>query len=128
MREREQYSLAIVAAEAMYHLWELGYQEGDIDLDRRMQRLKDLSAYSLTHAEIMGQREGVELLALAMFFGATSDPRFHKNQERLSLLSEQTIAYQGRAVAIEQEVGQRTPRAPRRKKASASKPPQPRLF
>jgi hypothetical protein len=32
-------------------------------------RLKDLSAYSLTHAEIMQQREGVELLALGMFFG-----------------------------------------------------------
>ena len=128
MRERERYSLAIVAAEATYHLWELECQEGELDLDRRMQRLKDLSAYSLTHAEIMDRREGVELLALAMFFGATSDPRFHKNQERLSSLSEQTIAYQGRAETIEQEVGQRTARAPRRGKKSGSKPPQPRLF
>ena len=128
MRERERYSLAIVAAEAMYHLWELEYHQGGLNLDRRMQRLKDLSAYSLTHAEIMDRREGVELLALAMFFGATSDPRFHKNQERLSSLSEQTIAYQGRAETIEQEVGQRTARAPRRGKNSGSKPPQPRLF
>ena len=125
---RERYSLATVAAETMYHLWELEYQQGDLDLDGRMLRLKDLSAYSLTHAEIMDQREGVELLALAMFFGATSDPRFHKNQERLSLLSEETIAYQGRAETIKQEVGRRTARAPWREKGRDSKPPQPRLF
>ena len=48
-----------------------------------MRRLKDLTAYSLTHAEIMVQREGVELLALAMFFGAASEPLFHKNQKLL---------------------------------------------
>jgi hypothetical protein len=41
-----------------------------------MRRLKDLSAYSLTHAEIMDQREGVELLALARVFGMSTDPQF----------------------------------------------------
>ena len=54
----------------------------------------------------MEQREGVELLVLAMLFGASTDPRFHRNQKRLSLLSEQTIAYQGDAEVIEQEVAQ----------------------
>ena len=124
MREREQYSLAITAAEATYNLWELENQRGELNLDEMMRRLKDLSAYSLTHAEIMDQREGVELLALAMFFGATSDPEFHKNQERFTLLSEETLAYQGRAETVAQEVAER--------KNQKRKPPaqdlQPRLL
>jgi hypothetical protein len=60
MQERDHYHLAITAAETMCNLWELGYQQGELDLDEMMRRLKDLSAYSLTHAEIMEQREGVE--------------------------------------------------------------------
>jgi len=118
MQEREHYHfhLAITAAETMYNLWELENQQGELDLAGMMRRLKDLSAYSLTHAEIMDQREGVELLALGMFFGATSDPLFHQNQERLPFLSEQTIAYQGRAEIIEQEVAQRKASARRRER------------
>ena len=107
MREREHFGLAITAAETMYHLWELESTEEGLNLDQMMCRLKDLSAYSLTHAEIMYQREGVELLAIAMFFGAGSDSRFHKNQERLSRLTEEAISYQGRAESIEEEVAQR---------------------
>ena len=107
MQEQERFGLAITAAEAMYQLWELENQQEEVDFDGMMTRLKDLSAYSLTHAEIMDQREGVELLALAMFFGATSNPRFHPNQERLSFLSEQTIAYRGRAEIIEREIAER---------------------
>ena len=128
MREREHYSLAIVAAEAMYGLWELEYDRGELDLDGMMHRLKDLSAYSLTHAEIMDQREGVELLALGIFFGATSDPKFHENQERVSLLSEQTIAYQGRAETIEREVARRKASASRQAKDRGAQRLQPRLF
>ena len=128
MREREHYSLATVAAEAMYSLWELEYDQGELDLDRMMQRLQDLSAYSLTHAEILDQREGVELLALGIFFGATSDARFHENQERISLLSEQTVAYQGRAEIVEQEVAQRKSSASRQEKDNRARRLQPRLF
>ena len=132
MPERERYHLAITAAETMYNLWEAEIQQGELDLDRMLRRLKDLSAYSLTHAEIMEQRAGVELLALAMFFGAMSDPLFHQNQERLSSLSEQTIAYQGRAEIVEQEVAQRKSRASRRgkerEKDSGAQSLQPRLF
>ena len=128
MHEREQYALAIVAAEAMYNLWELENQQEELNLERMMRRLKDLSAYSSTHAEIMDQREGVELLALAMFFGATSDPRFYKNQERLSLLSEETFAYLGRAEVIEQEVARRKVTSSRQKKDSCAKSLQPPLF
>ena len=128
MHEREQYSLATVAAEAMYNLWELENQQEELNLGRMMRRLKDLSAYSLTHAEIMDQREGVELLALAMFFGATSDPRFHNNQERLSLLSEETFAYLGRAEVIEQEVARRKVTSSRQKMGSDAKSLQPPLF
>jgi hypothetical protein len=104
MHERERYQLATIAAETMCNLWELSYQQEELNLDQMMRRLKDLSAYSLTHAEIMDQREGVELLALARFFGMSSDPQFQENQERLRLLSEQTMAYQGKAEIIEQEV------------------------
>ena len=107
MHERDQYTLAMTAAETTYHLWELEDQQEGVNLDRMMRRLKDLSAYSLTHAEIMDQREGVELLALATFFGASSDQRFWYNQRRLSDLSEEAIDYQGRAEVIEREVAER---------------------
>ena len=54
----------------MYHLWELGNQEGELNLDGMMRRLKSASASPLTHAEIMDQRKEVELLALATKQGA----------------------------------------------------------
>lgn len=67
-RKQEPFSLAIIAAETMYNLWELDYLQGKApNLDTKMRRLKDLSAYSLTHAEILEQHEGVELFALGMF-------------------------------------------------------------
>ena len=127
-RERHRYELATLASEVMYALLEAGYQQGEHDLDTVMRRLKDLSAYSLLHAEILEQREGVELLALAKLFGATSDPRFHQNQTRLALLSEETVAYQGQAEVIEQEVSAR--KAPRRgqKPRSDAKALQPHLL
>ena len=128
MRERERYSLTIVAVEAMYGLWEPEHDQGELDLDCMMLRLKDLSAYSLTHVEIMDQREGAELLAMGTFFGATSDPRFHQNQERLSLLSEQTLACQGRAETIEQEVARWKARACRQEKDRGAPRLQPRLL
>ena len=124
MQERDHYQLAIIGAETIYNLWELEGQQGELDLDRMVRRLKDLSAYSLTHAEIMDQREGVELLALAMFFGATSDPRFHQNQERLTLLSEETLTYQGRGETIEREIAERE----RQKGKPQGKDLQPRLL
>jgi hypothetical protein len=73
MGERIQYELAINTADVMYALIDAEYQRGERDLDEMMRRLKDLSSYSLTHAGIMDQREGPEMLALAMFFGFTSD-------------------------------------------------------
>ena len=91
----------------MCFLLEAEYQQGERDLDALMRRLKDLSAYSLTHAEIMEQRKGVELLALGKFFGMTSEPGYHQYQERLRLLSEETRPYQGQADTIEGEVAAR---------------------
>jgi len=128
MHERERYHLATIAAETMCHLWELSYQQGELDLDAMMRRMKDLSAYSLTHAEIMDQREGVELLALGRFFGMSSDPQFRRNQERLRLLSEETLAYQGQAETVEQEVARRKTRAPRQEKGTGAELLQPRLL
>lgn len=128
MREREHYHLATIAAETMYHLLELENQQEELDLDEMMRRLKDLSAYSLTHAEIMDQREGVELLALAMFFGMSSGPRFQQNQERLGLLSKETLAYEGQAEVIEQEVALRKTRASFQERNGSARSSQPRLF
>ena len=107
MREREQYDQAIMAAEAMHHLWNLEYEQGGVDIDAKMRRLKDLSAYSLTHAEITSQREVVELYALGMFFGMSSNPQFQGNQERLKLLSKETLTYEGQAEVVEEEIRQR---------------------
>ena len=128
MQEQERYRLANTTAEAMYHLWELEYQQDQIAVDQMMRRLKDLSAYSLTHAEIMDLREGPELLALGMFFGMTSNPTFHRNQERLTQLSQEAIDYPGNAEAVEQQVARRQSRGSGRNRESNSKPMQPRLL
>ena len=128
MGERFRYELAISTAELMYAQLEAEYQQGECDLDAKMRRLKDLSAYSLTHAEIIHQRDGPELLAVAMFFGATSNPRYHKNQERIRLLSEETFAYQGQAEIIEIEVAMRKTKGHQQNKESGTRLSQPRLF
>ena len=128
MGERFHYELTISTAEAMYSLMEVEYNRGERELDTMMRRLKDLSAYSLTHAEIMSQREGPELLALAMFFGATSDSLYHKNQERLALLESETLDYQGLSQVIEEEVVRRKGKRSHRGKDSNAKQSQQRLF
>ncbi len=128
MHERERFNLATMAAEAMYQLWVFECRQREPEPDAMMRRFKDLSAYSLTHAEIMDQREGVELLALAMFFGATSNPGFHQNQKRLALLSEGSIAYPGRAEIVEQQVAQRKAKVSQQGKDTSVRSAQPRLF
>jgi hypothetical protein len=128
-QEQTRYHLANSAAEVMYGLFEAEYQqEGEDYLEVLMRRLKDLSAYSLRHAEIMVQREGVELLALAKFFGMTTDPAFHRNQARLHLLSEEVLTYQGQAEVIEQEVAARNTSSSPPKKDDQREIVQPRLF
>ena len=112
MKEQEHWTLANDFSEMMYLLMEAEYQEGKLDLDDELKRLKDLAAYSLTHAEILTQREGVELLALAKLFGLTTEPRFHQNQERLSLLTQEAFDYQGQAEHIERQVRQRQEQGP----------------
>jgi hypothetical protein len=129
MKEQEPYDLAKIAAETMSQLWELAYQQGELNPDRMMRRLKDLSAYSLTHAEIMEQREGVEMLALGMFFGLTSNPEIRsRNQDRLGLLSEDTLDYQGQAEAIEAEVARRQQGSAQPRQKDDNTPLQPRLL
>ncbi len=128
MGERERYVLANTAAETMYYLWELEDQKEGLDPNTMMCRLKDLSAYALTHAEIMEQREVVELLALGMYFGASSDPAYHKNQERLRSLSEETVAYKGRAEVFEEEVATQKGARKVPKEWDDEEPLQPRLL
>lgn len=132
MGEREPFSLATIAAETIYNLWELEIQQGQvINLDAKMRRLKDLSAYSLTHAEILNQREGIELLALGMFFGASSNPAFLKNQERFQHLSQEAVDYKGQAEHVKQEITLRKKMENRKqgqKKQDDDKPSQLRLL
>lgn len=114
-------------------LIDLDYQEGNREPDVLMRRLKDLSAYSLTHAEILAQREGVELLALGMFFGMSGGDAHRSNQERLRLLSEETLAYRGRSEVVEAEIATRSRAAGKQPKKEAPSddikgPRQPRLL
>ena len=127
MQEQIRYQMALTAAEAMYMLWELGHQEDERDLDAMMRRLKDLSAYSMTHAEILDLKEGVEMLAIAMFFGATSNAQLHKNQERLRQLSPETVVYEGSAQKVERQIQERK-RKPSSSQEDSGNSPQPRLI
>ena len=121
MRERDHYDAADSFSEMMCFLMEDEYQKGEIGLDSKMRRLKDLSAYSLAH-DITHQRDGVELLALAKFFGLTSESRFQKNRKRLNLLAKETIEYQGTAENIEQEIKERQRRTQSRPKPDDQQP------
>ena len=128
MQEQFRNQMALMAAEAMYMLWELGHQEDARDLDAMMRRLKDLSVYSLTHAEILDLKEGVEMLAIAMFFGATSNAQLHKNQERLRQLLPVTVVYEGTAQSVEQQIKARMKKPATPQEDDLDNPAQPRLF
>lgn len=128
MQEQFRNQMALMAAEAMYMLWELGHQEDARDLDAMMRRLKDLSVYSLTHAEILDLKEGVEMLAIAMFFGATSNAQLHKNQERLRQLLPETVVYEGNAQSVEQQIKARMKKPATPQEDDLDNPAQPRLF
>jgi hypothetical protein len=107
MGEPLHYNLANAFAEVIYIAIEAEYMQGQRDLNATMCRLKDLSAYSLVHAEILEQREGVEMLAIALLFGMSSNQAFRPNQVRLQLLSPETLAYQGQKENIEREIAER---------------------
>lgn len=102
MGENLRFEHAKIAAETLYLMWEAEYQQGNLDLDALMCHLKDLSAYSLTHAEILYQKEGVEMLAIALFFGMTEQPLYLVNRERIFMLSQKAFSYRGRAENVEQ--------------------------
>jgi len=104
-------AMAIHAAETMCALWELGHSQETLDVDKMMRRLKDLSAFSLTHAEIMYVAEGPEMLALGMFFGMTGGERTKGNRARLHQLSEETLAYEGCSENVERSLAARKSRA-----------------
>ena len=102
--------LAIGLAEGIYMTLEADYDQGQLNMDEMFMRLKDLSAYSLEHAEIMGQREGVELLGLGMFFGffgMSSNLNLRDSQQRLRLLTEEALAYEGRKENIAADIRSR---------------------
>jgi len=113
----------------MHLVIEEEYRNGQRDVDQMMRRLKDLSAYSLLHAEILTQQEGPELLALGMFFGMTSNKELRRrNEGRLQLISEETAAYQGRSELVEQQVAARKDRRAGQKKRETPQARQRRLL
>lgn len=59
---QEHWKLADSLSEMMYALLDAEYRERRLDLGSSMRKLKDLSAFSLPHAEVKAQREAVELL------------------------------------------------------------------
>lgn len=129
MGERRRYESTSSFAEMMLFILEAEYAQGERNVDAMMRRLKDLSAYSLTHAEIMDQREGVEMLALGMFFGMTSNVQLrNQNQSRLTLLTEASLDYQGRAEAVEAQVARRKKGVSPQNKEKDSNPLQSRLL
>ena len=65
-------------------------------MDWVFMRFKDLKAYSQEHAEIMDQREGMELLGLGTFLGMSNNPHLRDNQQHLRLLTEEALANEGR--------------------------------
>jgi hypothetical protein len=128
MGEREYFELSMITAEIMYSMLEDEYRLGKGDLDMFMHRLKDLSAFSLIRAEILELREGVEMLSLAMFFGITSDSRYHQNQDRLGLLSSESLEYQGDSLIVESEIAQRKAASVSRQECNTPKSSQSELF
>ena len=121
------HELAFSFAEVVYMVVEMEYQQGQRDPNATMRRLKDLSAYSLEHADILNKRQGVELLALGMIFGMSSNPAYLNNQERLALLAPETFIYHGNAEKIAEEIAHDN-RSNQMTSDKASNPLQPRLF
>ena len=129
MGERAHTELAFSFAEVMHLVIEEEYRCGRRDVDEMMRRLKDLSAYSLLHAEILTQREGVELLALSMFFGMTSNLEMrHCNGGRLQQISQETAAYQGCSELVEEQIAARKGLRARQKKRETPQARQRRLL
>jgi hypothetical protein len=81
-----------------------GQHADSANLDDLWRRFKDLSAYSLGHADILVSREGIEMLALGKFFGLSSNGHYHKNQERCARVSNEALAYQGDAEVVAKQV------------------------
>ena len=129
MRENERFEQAKMAAEALYMIWEAEHQQKNMDIDALMCHLKDLSAYSLNHAEILYQREGVEMLAIAFFFGMTEQPAYQGNRERVFMLSQETFSYQGQAENIQRKVAKRAAQeSPQQDELKNEKPVQKKLI
>ncbi len=127
-RERFQYELAMASAITMHSIMELELQEGRRDMDASFRRLKDLSAYSLTHAEILYQREGPELLALGMLFGMTDVRHLKVNQVRLQDLSPEALEYVGRPEIVKHKVAKRKERVSSQRENKPVSPLQRRLL
>jgi len=70
---------------------------GLLDYDEMMIELKELGAYSLTHADILYSAKGLRLLSLAAFFGmpfADDSFDFSRNAWRRDKLSARSLDYQ----------------------------------
>ena len=72
-------------------------RRGLLDYDEMMIELKELGAYSLTHADIIYSAKGLRLLSLAAFFGmpfAGDSCDFSRNAWRRDKLTNSSLEYQ----------------------------------
>lgn len=119
--EQARYQHAMIAAETMCGLYELQILSGEIDLDAKLKRLKDLGEYALENADILDRREGVEMLAIAMLFGMSSNSAYAKNYTRLSEVSAETLSYKGDGDTIKKQIKRREAKAKQREKKKRPK-------
>ncbi|HOY64899.1 MAG TPA: hypothetical protein PLS19_09140 [bacterium] len=71
-------------------------RRGLLDYDEMMIELKELGAYSLTHADVLYSAKGLRLLSLAAFFGmpfAGDEFDFSRNAWRRDRLSARSLEY-----------------------------------
>ena len=101
---------------SMFHLLEYDAKENSgmtgEEYGRMFERFKDLNAYSLEHADILRRRQGLELIALARFFGMgfLGDGVSQNNElfmERRRRVPGDALEYGGQKESIINEVKQR---------------------
>jgi hypothetical protein len=101
---------------SMFYLLEYDTKENSgmtgEEYGRMFKRFRDLSAYSLEHSDISRRRQGLELIALARFFGMgfLGDGVNQNNElfiKRRGRIPKEVVEYHGQKERIINEVKQR---------------------
>ena len=97
MNERMKWNITKGFLGGILMMLEEDDKQGLLDYDEMMIELKELGAYSLTHADVLYSAKGLRLLSLAAFFGmpfADESFGFSRNAWRRDKLSECSLGYQ----------------------------------